>query len=198
MNHDDALRRTSESLIDEVRPQFAFCSALHARAAAASVRIPSVSALIVVSVLLGWPSPSSAQQSIGQVAWLQGCWQATSGQSTVDEQWMAPRGSNMLMMGRTVRDGQLVEYEVVVLREDNGTLVYDAHPSGQASALFRATTATNASVLFENPAHDFPRTIGYRLERPDTLLAWVEGPSGGRTRRLEFHYERIGCPGPSR
>ena len=37
----------------------------------------------------------------------------------------------MLMMGRTVRNGELVDYELVVLKEDGERLAYEAHPAGQ-------------------------------------------------------------------
>lgn len=155
-------------------------------------------ALMVAASLLGLPAAVVAQQSIGQVGWLQGCWEATLGRSIVEELWMAPRGSMMLMVGRTVREGTLIEYEVVVVRDEGGTLVYEAHPSGQAPASFRATTVTDDLVLFENPEHDFPKRIGYRRSGPDAVLAWVEGPSGGQNRRIEFNYRRAACPGTSR
>lgn len=172
------------------------------RRLAMSVWASSLSLCAVCLVAL--PSNVVAQQSVAapqtidKVAWLQGCWEATSGRSVIDEQWMAPRGSTMLMMGRTVRDGKLVEYEVVLVREEGGTLVYEAHPSGQSPATFRSTSLSEGSVVFENPEHDFPKTIGYRQDRPDSLLAWVEGPSGGQTRRVEFKYQRATCPGASR
>lgn len=106
---------------------------------------------------------------------------------------MAPRGTSMIGMGRTVRDGQLVEYEAVVVREDAGQLVYDAHPSGQAPAVFRSTSLTESSIVFENPEHDFPQKVAYQWTPPDTLLAWVEGSAGGRTRRIDFNYRRVAC-----
>jgi hypothetical protein len=37
--------------------------------------------------------PGSAQTvGIDQMAWMQGCWEQASGDWTVEEQWMAPRG----------------------------------------------------------------------------------------------------------
>ncbi len=176
--------------------------AARVRRATAAVTLavrPWTASLILCAICVaGQPSAVTAQPAIETVAWLQGCWEAPSGRSIVEEQWMAPRGSTMLMMGRTVRDGKLVEYEVVLLREESATLVYEAHPSGQSPASFRSTRVSESSVIFENPEHDFPRTIGYQLNRPDSLLAFVEGPSGGQTRRIEFQYRRVNCPGASR
>ena len=108
---------------------------------------------------------------------------------------MAPRGTSMLGMGRTVRGDTLVEYEVVVLREQGGRLAYEAHPSGQPSAVFLSRPVDGSSVVFENLQHDFPQRVGYRRDGPDSLLAWVEGTENGQTRRVEFPYRRTRCPG---
>jgi len=129
---------------------------------------------------------------ITAVGWLQGCWQMTAGDRVVEEQWMAPRAGVMLSAGRTVRGTTLVEYEWVLLREKDGTLEYEAHPSGQPSAVFTARSATENEVVFENPAHDFPQRVGYRRDK-DSLLAWIEGTAGGKLRRVEFPYRRVAC-----
>lgn len=132
---------------------------------------------------------------IDRVAWLQGCWESVSPQRTVEEQWMSPRGRSMIGVGRTVRADRLVEYELVVLREQDGQLAYEAHPSGQPSAVFLSRTVTDAEVVFENPTHDFPQRVGYRRDGPDALLAWIEGTRNGQARRVEFPYRRVSCPG---
>lgn len=129
---------------------------------------------------------------IAAVGWLQGCWQSTAGDRVVEEQWTAPRAGVMLSMGRTTRGNRLVEYEWVLLRERDGALEYEAHPSGQPSAVFTARTATSSEVVSENPAHDFPQRVGYRLDG-DSLFAWIEGTNGGKSRRAEFPYRRVAC-----
>ena len=110
---------------------------------------------------------------------------------------MAPRGGIMLSMGRTVRDGKLVEYESVVLREQDGRLAYEAHPSGQPSAVFTTTTIDASTVIFENAAHDYPQRVGYKRDG-DSLLAWIDGTANGKSRRVEFPYRRVACGGSSK
>lgn len=131
---------------------------------------------------------------IERVAWLQGCWQIVSPRRIVEENWTAPRGGNMMGVSRTIRGDSLVEYELVVVREQGATLTYQAHPSGQPSAVFTAKTVTDSTVIFENLAHDFPQRVGYRRAPPDSLIAWIEGTTGGRDRRVEFPYVRARCP----
>jgi hypothetical protein len=135
--------------------------------------------------------------TIEQVAWMQGCWQMDAGPRVVEEQWMAPRGGVMLGMGRTVRDGKLVEYESVLLREQDGTLAYEAHPSGQPSAVFMSSTIGVSTVVFENLGHDFPQRVGYKRDG-DSLLAWIEGTVNGKSRRVDFPYRRVPCAGSAK
>jgi hypothetical protein len=136
----------------------------------------------------GVPNGSSEPVRIENVAWLAGCWESVSGERTVEEQWMAPRGGTMIGVGRTIRGDKLVEYEVVVLREKDGRLAYEAHPSGQAGAAFLSRSVTASTVVFENLQHDFPQRVGYQSNGPDSLLAWIEGVRNGRLRRVEFPY----------
>jgi hypothetical protein len=139
--------------------------------------------------------PAQAPTGIARVAWLQGCWEMSSPQRTVEEHWMSPRGKTMIGSGRTVRGDQLVEYELVILREQDDRLAYEAHPSGQPSAVFLSKTIGDSMVVFENPEHDFPQRVGYQRDRPDALLAWIEGTVKGQPRRVEFAYTRAACPG---
>jgi len=145
---------------------------------------------LAMHLLLAGLTAAAAPVKVDQVGWLQGCWRLESGGRVVEEHWMAPGGGIMIGMGRTVRNGKLVEYESVVLREQDGRLAYEAHPSGQTSAVFLSQTADDSTAVFENPAHDFPQRVGYKRDG-DSLLAWVEGTTNGKPRRVEFPYRRV-------
>jgi hypothetical protein len=154
------------------------------------MKLLALTIAIVSSAALG----RSQAGGIDSVAWLQGCWESVSAQRTVEEQWMAPRGKTMIGMSRTVRSGVLAEYELMILREQSGRLAYEAHPSGQPATVFLSTASGESSVVFENPAHDFPQKVGYQRTGADTLLAWIEGTQKGQTRRIDFQYRRANCP----
>ncbi len=159
-------------------------------------RAVPIALVAVVMLASNVIAPGDAQQPTGieHVAWLQGCWEMVSTNRTIEEHWMAPRGKSMLAMSRILREGQLVGYELIVLREEGEQLAYQAHPSGQATAVFLSLTVSNTMVVFENREHDFPQRIGYQREKPDSLLAWIEGKSGGLERRNDLAYRRVGCP----
>ena len=151
--------------------------------------------LVIAAAVMGSTVGASASTGgVQRLAWLQGCWEAASDERTVEEQWMAPRGDSMVGSSRTVRGDALVAYELVVISERGDRLVYQAHPSGQPSAEFVSTVIEGESIVFENPGHDFPQRIGYR-RRGTELLAWIEGSDRGQSRRIEFPFSRVRCPG---
>jgi Domain of unknown function (DUF6265) len=153
-----------------------------------------LSAVLTIVAALAVEVVAQQPQGIQRVAWLRGCWEMSTPDRTVEEQWMVPRGGSMMGMSRTVRDGKLVAYEMVLIREERPALAYEAHPSGQPVATFLSTTISPSQVVFENPSHDFPQQIGYQLKE-DALLAWIAGSQSGKSRRVEFSYKRVTCGG---
>jgi hypothetical protein len=153
------------------------------------------SSFIVGALVFQVAAAPSPPAGIARVAWLKGCWESVNGPRVVEEQWTAPLGRSMLGMGRTLAGERLIEYELIVLREEGNELVYEAHPSGQPPTVFISRTIGGRQIVFENLDHDFPQRVGYERGRADELLAWIEGDQHGQSRRVEFSYHRAACPG---
>jgi len=147
--------------------------------------------LVLLSVLAA--AASAEERPISRLAWLEGRWETARPRLVTQEQWLPPLGNTMMCIGRVVKSDCLVDYEVVIIREHGSRFAYEAHPLGQESATFLSTVVTDSTVIFENLAHDFPQRIGYQRFGADSLVAWVEGPSHGKTKRNEFAYRRVGA-----
>jgi hypothetical protein len=157
---------------------------------------PLLRATLPALLACGLSIPAAAQgaQRIADIGWLAGCLEMKSANRVVEEHRMAERAGTMLGMGRTVGARGLGDYELTLIREHEGRLLFEAHPKGQPAATFAARTATADSVVFELPEHDFPQRVGYRRVGADSVLAWVEGTMNGKLRRIEFPYARVPCP----
>ena len=141
-------------------------------------------ALALAAALAGPPA------TIDQMAWLKGCWIQTKPNGAVEELWMGPGGGVMLGLGRTVRDGELRDFEFVRIVEADGSLAYVAEPSGQEKATFPLASLTPEMAVFENPAHDFPQRVIYRRLGADEIVGRIEGQIGGQARSVDFPYKR--------
>jgi hypothetical protein len=130
---------------------------------------------------------------VSVLSWMAGCWRQESPSRTVDEVWMAPAGDGMLGMSRTVARGRIVEHEFLQIRVRDGALVLVAQPSGQPEASFTAKEVGPRAVAFENPAHDFPQRIIYRLQADGGLVGRIEGEENGKARGVDFPMRRVAC-----
>ena len=141
------------------------------------------------------PAVPTLNAPLQDLRWLAGCLEMRSGDRLVEEQRMDVRSGSMLGMARTTTGRGLGEYELTLIHEKGGKIVFEAHPSGQPSAEFTATVVGADSVIFTAPEHDYPQIVGYRRSGPDSVVAWIDGTSGGKSRRVEFPYRRVSCPG---
>ena len=134
------------------------------------------------------------QSPIDRAAWMAGCWEMRApGRSTM-EMWMPPAGGTMMGASRTAIGGTTREFEQLRLHTAGDTLIYTALPSGQRQADFRSTSISATSIVFENPAHDFPKKISYRRVGEDSLIARVEGPGPNNTTRgFDVRMRRASC-----
>lgn len=136
----------------------------------------------------------SEEPTVDALRWLSGCWEARSGNATVEEYWSHPRGGSLIGVSRTLRGDSTLTHELMLVRTGNGRLTFEALPKGQSWTLFVMVSLSDSSVTFENPAHDFPQRIRYRRPVADSLLAHIEGTVNGRERVIAFPYARILCP----
>jgi uncharacterized protein DUF6265 len=136
-----------------------------------------------------------ATLSVESLRWLAGCLEMRSGDRVVEEYRMGLRAGSMLGMARTTSSRGLLEYELTLIQEKAGKILLEAHPSGQAAAVFLATSANADSVVFQAPEHDYPQIVGYRRSGPDSVIAWIDGKQGAERQKIEFPYRRVACSG---
>jgi hypothetical protein len=156
-------------------------------------------ALVGLGAVLTAATAIAQGNGIGRTGWLAGCWEQRTPARVVLEMWMPPTGDLMLGGSRTVVAGGVTrEFEHLRLRARGDTLVYTAIPSGQRETDFRSTSVTSDAIVFENPAHDFPKKIIYRRINADSIAARIEGPGpNNSTRGIDFPYRRVSCTEPS-
>ncbi|MFN0108401.1 MAG: DUF6265 family protein [Blastocatellia bacterium] len=152
-------------------------------------------ALVMTLLTLLAPMNSDAQQktTLDDLAWLAGCWQDERGGRFREENWTKPKGSSMLGVGRTVKDGKTTEFEFMRIHEDKGEIFFTAKPSGQAETTFKLISNADGKAIFENPQHDFPKRVIYGKQPDGSLLARIEGEMQGKLRGIDFPFKRAKC-----
>jgi hypothetical protein len=144
----------------------------------------------------GSPAPASASTAtaddpLASLAWLAGTWESDDpeGPRTV-EHWLTPEAGTMLGVNRTAEAGRTVFFEYLRIEAQPEGLAYLASPAGKdPPTRFGVVDARPGFVAFENPAHDFPQRIEYRLEG-DRLRMQISGTQGGAAKAHAWSMRR--------
>jgi hypothetical protein len=139
-------------------------------------------------------APAARADPLAPLAWLAGCWAAVGGEAGSGELWSPPAGGSMMGMGRTVREGRLVDFEFMQIRAlPDGRLVFLAQPGGRAPTQFVAVRSQADETVFENPSHDFPQRVIYRRADQGRLQTRIEGLRNGTLRGVDMPLRRVAC-----
>jgi hypothetical protein len=148
---------------------------------------------VLAAALLEQPSSAVGSQSAPYLpVWMTGCWSGERGAEKFHERWTGGDDSTLLGVAHTTKAGKLAAFEFLRVVVKDGRAVYVAQPNGAPPTEFAATAATATRVVFENPAHDFPKRVIYEKSGADRLTASIDGGSE-KANRIEYPMTRAAC-----
>lgn len=118
-------------------------------------------AAVALTMVLPLTGAQAQHPTVASLSWLNACWERTTRTGRAFEVW-APGGSGELVgYARVISEARDRQTEHLRIYMRGDTLVYQAHPESQALTVFPLRAHAADSLVFENPAHDFPqRPIG--------------------------------------
>ncbi|MBM4175699.1 MAG: hypothetical protein FJ213_05940 [Ignavibacteria bacterium] len=156
-----------------------------------NINLKSSIFITILTALLFFPIYVSAQEYlIENLTWLTGSWKSQTEPQSVEEFWIEPRNGIMLGVNRTISKSGKVFFEYLRIVERDKKLFYIASPGGKKETEFEMVEIKNGEVIFENPEHDFPQVIKYKLDKSKVLIAEVTGILNGKTNSLTWKFER--------
>jgi hypothetical protein len=120
---------------------------------------------------------------------IEGNWKGEFGGASIEEHWTEAAGGTMLGVSRTIVSGKTVAFEFLRIEKREDGVFYVAQPNGRPPTDFKLTKVSAGEAVFENPQHDHPKIIRYRLG-DGTLVAEVEGDEG----KQEFRFRKSSAP----
>jgi len=115
---------------------------------------------------------------------MEGRWASEDGLS--EETWSGAGGA-LLGVAFDARGPGATEWEALALDVDARGVAYVAMPGGASPTRFALRASVGTRAVFENPAHDFPKTLAYS-RAGDVLSAHVAGDASSRA--LDFAWRR--------
>ena len=133
--------------------------------------------------------------SVADLDGMAGCWERGDKAKglLVTEQWMSPAGTSILGMGRTVKNGKTVGFEYMRIEQKSDGIFFIAKPSeNKEETAFKLKSSTLNEVVFENPEHDFPQRVIYKL-LGTRMIGRIEGNQNGKFLGIDFPMEKVKC-----
>lgn len=160
-----------------------------------NIRSTTLVLAVGLVVLAGTAAGQTAARSLSDLRFMSGCWESAPGKKMqTSEQWMKPVGGMMLGMGRTVADGKAVDYEFMRIEQRGADIFFIARPrANKEDTEFKMVAGSATEAVFENPAHDFPQRVIYRLAKDGSLAPRIEGTVNGKTKAIDFPMVRVAC-----
>lgn len=152
-------------------------------------------ALLWITAAPGLPDADlPALELPAALGFLSGCWQGKIGNgAVVEEQYSSLHGGILLGYVKTVAADDVFFEWLRIYRDADGVWL-QAYPHGEKTAVRFALSELKADkAVFENPNHDFPRRISYRLLPNDILLTQVAGIINSGPVFDEYRTNRSAC-----
>ena len=117
-----------------------------------------------------------AAQAQPHYAFLEGTWKLEGREQY--EKWERDDSGSFSGSGYRVVEGEVRITEVLVIRESDGQVIYEATVKGQndgKAVAFVLNVNEKAKLSFENEGHDFPKKIQYVKVSDTEVLVSVKG-----------------------
>ena len=132
----------------------------------------------------------TGQQLFQKLYSLEGTWLMQSPNRTLLEQWEKLNDSTMKSISYQIKDNDTTALEQVELRLMGTKILYIPTVNNQM-VIFKMISNSDKEFRFENRLHDYPQRIVYKLVKPDSIHAYIEGSKKGKRGRSNYYFKRI-------
>ncbi|MFC5270518.1 DUF6265 family protein [Adhaeribacter terreus] len=140
--------------------------------------------------LCSWNNPQNPD--IDKASWLAGTWQNKS--EKMFETWKKVSDTEFAGKSYMLRKNDTLVFETIRLIQKLEGLAYIPKVRNQNKnqpVEFLQKKVTETELVFENPKHDFPQVIAYKLINPDSLVAEISASKNGKVRKQTFAMKRL-------
>lgn len=146
------------------------------------------------AITAGQTTTTQPKNELEKTSWLLGVWKSDNPEGIAYEVWH--RENDSVFSGRSymVKGHDTLPQETMTLQQNGNETYYIPIVNGQNNGqpvLFKMMPAAEATLVFENPEHDFPQKITYTKVGEDSLVAAISGKINGETHTEEFPMRRV-------
>lgn len=150
--------------------------------------------IILFCLALVQLSANAQETTLKNFSFLTGSWEMKTNTGKIVERWQKHQDSLTGSSYRYNTKGDSILTETIVLKKIEGNWQFSVtgyEKGNEGKTNFKLVSSKNNTFVFENKQHDFPQRIVYQNKGKTELLAWIEGEINGKTRKIDFPYNRI-------
>lgn len=122
---------------------------------------------------------------------LEGTWLMKTKNGFIGEEWKKMDKFHLKSRGMFIKGTDTVVSEIVNLVKNTNGIFFISSVEDQNNKKpisFKLTSSDDNEYVFENPEHDFPKRIVYKLASPDSIHAYID--AGPAIKQQNFYYKR--------
>jgi Domain of unknown function (DUF6265) len=147
---------------------------------------------IIVTLSLSAFLISGDNKTFKKLYALEGTWKMNTKRGAVCEEWKKVNKNYLKSKGYMIRGKDTILSERIALTNTKEGIFYTSTVEDQNNkqpVAFKMTGSENNMFVFENPLHDFPKRIVYKLISADSLHAYIDdGTETGK--KQNFYYKK--------
>jgi hypothetical protein len=136
----------------------------------------------------------SYESKMDTFKWMVGSWKMETKRGAIMETWISVNDSSLAGESFMVRiTGGTTILEKIQLVSRGNEYFYIPVAQGQndnGPVKFKITSFNESGFVAENPEHDFPKRITYKLVNKDSVHAFIDGGPATPEKKSDFYYSR--------
>jgi len=139
--------------------------------------------IYIVSILLfccfSCQQKATSYAALEKANWFLGKWENKTPEGTFSEEWKVENDSVYYGKSHYIVKNDTIFTETIKLIQSKNNVFYIVTTippqNGVEPVSFKLTSSTTDYLVFENPEHDFPKKITYKLVNKDSMYAEISG-----------------------
>lgn len=134
-------------------------------------------------------------EELEKANWMLGEWEKTDSLGTLREIWERLDDSTFVGLSYYIQNKKdTLHNEQVELMQDGEHLIYTTTIKGEnndSPIPFQMTKDEDSLLVFENPKHEYPQKIQYKLMKNGSLIATISGKQNGKNSAENYSMNKI-------
>ncbi len=134
-------------------------------------------------------------EELEKANWMLGEWEKTDSLGTLREIWERLDDSTYIGLSYYIQNKKdTLHNEQVELMQNGEHLIYSATIKGEnndSPIPFQMTKDEDSLLVFENPKHEYPQKIQYKLKKNGSLVATVSGKQNGKNSAENYPMNKV-------